>query len=171
MSHILGIDVSTAIVGISILDRISGNLALLDHIELSKLPDIYEKSDLVNKYLIELNKKYSIEYVYIEEALQRFRQGASSARTISILNKFNGIVTYLSYKAFNVKPEHILAPHARKVCGVIITKKEKKLKGAKQITFEYVKNELNDKFILQYKRTGKMKDWMKLFSLQLEKGR
>ena len=43
MSHILGIDVSTAIVGISILDRISGNLALLDHIELSKLPDIYEK--------------------------------------------------------------------------------------------------------------------------------
>ena len=49
--------------------------------------------------------------------------GFSSAKTLSTLASFNGIVSWLCYELWGRQPEYISAPSARKTCGV--PKKEK----------------------------------------------
>jgi hypothetical protein len=51
--------------------------------------------------------------------------GRSSSHTISTLTKFNGIVSWLCYEEFGIKPEYIPAISARKKCGITIKKGEK----------------------------------------------
>jgi hypothetical protein len=51
-----------------------------------------------------------------------FRSGFSSAKTLSTLSSFNGVVTYLCYRELGIKAEHISASSARKSCGIVIPK-------------------------------------------------
>tara|TARA_Y100000310_G_C20439040_1_gene695147 strand:+ start:225 stop:770 length:546 start_codon:yes stop_codon:yes gene_type:complete len=157
---ILGLDISTSCTGVCVLDN-ERNLVLLDHIRLDNIKTgFYDKANFVKRFLQELKKKYDIKEIYAEESLMRFRRGKSSAKVLSTLNKFNGVVSYIAYEIFDVIPIHILAPHARKIVGITITKKEKKERGIKPIILEYVKAELSDKLVLAYKRTGKIKDYI-----------
>ena len=56
----------------------------------------------------------------MEQSLQSFRSGFSSAKTLSTLSRFNGIVSWNCYKAFDIRPEMIAASSARKLAGVNI---------------------------------------------------
>jgi hypothetical protein len=157
---ILGLDISTSCTGICILDN-AGDLILLDHIRLDNIKTgFYGKANFVKARLADLKKKHDIKHIYAEESLMRFRRGFSSAKVLSILNKFNGVVSYISHETFDVEPIHILAPHARKTVGMIVTKQLKKKLGMKPIVMNHVQAELGDKLVIEYKRTGKVKDYI-----------
>ena len=81
-----------------------------------KFPTLFSKALEIREQLSGLD--YPIDYVYIESALSMFAMGRSSASTISLLTKFNGIVSWLCYETFGVEPEYIPAVSARKKCGI-----------------------------------------------------
>ena len=157
---ILGLDISTSCTGISVLDN-KGNILLFDHVLLAKeKKDLYHKANIVKEFLNDLNKKFDIKYIFIEECLLRFRLGKSSIHTLMTLAKFNGVVGYICEDVFNIKPEYIPATHARKMCGISITKEEKKVKSIKQIILDKLQDKLQDKLVIDYTRNGNPKTYM-----------
>ena len=87
---ILGLDISTSCIGWSLLDS-EGGLIKLGYIMLDKEKDLFCKAQRASEDIAMINQQHNITNVFIEENLQSFRSGFSSARTLSTLAKFNGI--------------------------------------------------------------------------------
>lgn len=118
---ILGLDVSTSSTGWAVLDQ-SGNLVEMGSFKLTKYEDLFDKARAVRDGLLELRVKYSISKISIEEPLQGFRRGMSSAHTLLTLARFNGIVSWLAFDVFNVKPIFFDSSTARRGLGIRIDK-------------------------------------------------
>jgi len=138
----IGLDISTSIIGVSFLDN-KGNLVDLQNINLKKINCIFEKSNFVKKYFDRVFDDFefseSVE-IFIEEPFQSFSKGFSSAKTISQLNKINGIVSYICYTRFNVKPVYINVNSARKILQIKIDKKQK---NTKEQVLDWVKTQIS----------------------------
>ena len=117
---ILGLDISTSCTGVTILDY-TGTV-VLNTCWKFKEDDSFDKLDAAKKYIRELKNKYPITEIYIEESLQAFRPGFSSAKTILSLAKFNGILSWMLWEEFNIKPNYIGSTSARKLCGIKVIK-------------------------------------------------
>lgn len=133
---ILGLDASTSTVGISLINE--STPLIIDAVELSSLNySLYEKSDLITERLKTIANEYIyIDHIAIEEPLQVFSKGKSSAGTLSTLQQWNGMVQLISRQIWNVNPTLINCSHARKVCGIPINRASDK--SAKQQTFEWI---------------------------------
>jgi len=149
----LGLDISTSCTGICILDQ-DLNLIVLDNIRLDKCADFFEKCTEVKKYLDRLNKEHVIQNIFIEQDLQAFRPGLSSAATINTLARFNGAVTFMAYQAFRERPNLINVTKARSAVGLKINHKDKS-KSTKDKVFEWVSGEIQ--FDWPKKKTGSVK--------------
>lgn len=119
---ILGLDISTSNVGFCILDA-EGTLIAAKAVSFSKNKTIFQKALEVREELQALKSKYAIKDVLIEENLQAFRPGFSSAKTIVTLARFNGIVTFLCSEVFEIDPEFMNVNSARKSVGLKIDRK------------------------------------------------
>lgn len=176
MHLVLGLDVSTACVGVCVVDAHvepdmkGSNVVLLAHIDFKGCDTLWEKADVVSKFLastpvsVQLALSTAahpfIHTVCIEEPLMGFRTGMSSAATISTLMKFNGIVSYMSRAVFKFDPEYVSAAHARKLCGVKVQRVSKCGKSGKQQVFEHMcKNDLQHVTWPNKKRSAKVVDW------------
>lgn len=127
MTIILGLDVSTSVTGICIIDSDRFNdsgdhILLLDRIEFKKCKTLWDKADVVSESLKTLLSDHVVSRVVLEEPLMGFRTGMSSAQTITTLMRFNGIVSYIARGIFNAEPEYIPSPTARKLCGIKLQK-------------------------------------------------
>jgi hypothetical protein len=137
MKHFLGLDVSTSVVGVTILDE-DFNIILMTHINLGKLKDFWTKVDYVHLELQKILDKYDIDEILIEEPANRFSAGKSSSHTINTLIKFNALVSWKIREEIKV-PEYITAAEARKMCGMVLHRVSKvgiphKLQVFNQIT-------------------------------------
>jgi len=148
---ILGLDISTSITGYTVLDY-EGNILACSHIDLRKEKNFFKKIQIVNSRLEEINDEYSIEQVYVEQSLQSFRSGFSSAQTLSLLSKINGIVSWLCYNMFYGEPKYLAATSARKLCGIKVSRGQK----AKAVSLQFVVDSVPD-FEVQYTRHGNPK--------------
>jgi len=145
---ILGLDISTSITGYTILDH-EGNILTCDHIDLRKEKNFFKKVRIIDSRLETLNDAYQIEQVYIEQSLQSFRSGFSSAQTLSLLSKINGIVSWICYNMFGHDPNYLAATSARKVCGIKVPKGQK----AKAVSLQFVVDTVPS-FEIQYTKHG-----------------
>jgi hypothetical protein len=119
---ILGLDISTSITGYTILDgQTILECGMLD-LRKSKYTDFFDKSVAASVLLSELKQKYKIEKIFIEETINVMGKGKSSAHTIMTLNRFNGILSWLCYQIFDIKPQYIACRQARKMLGILIPK-------------------------------------------------
>ncbi len=148
---ILGLDISTSITGYTILDN-DGNIVVCDHIDLRKEKNFFQKASQIEGTLNELRSRYFIEQVYIEQSLQSFRSGFSSAQTLSLLSKINGIVSWICYNIFGSEPQYFAATSARKLCGIKVPKGQK----AKAVSLQFVVDNVPG-FEVQYTRHGNPK--------------
>ena len=78
-----------------------------------------------------------------------FMKGKSSAKTLSTLMTFNGIVSWLIYELFEIEPEYIAATSARKQCGIKVKRGEK----AKEVVLKHVL-EHEPAFKIEYTKHG-----------------
>jgi Holliday junction resolvasome RuvABC endonuclease subunit len=114
---ILGLDVSTATVGYTILSN-DGALVEINYISLSKTKGLTTKGFAFREALRKIiNKHKDIDAVYIEEYFQKFARGMSSARTITLLSAFNGIVQFICEDELKVKPELLSVSRCRSLAG------------------------------------------------------
>ena len=121
---ILGLDISTSIVGWSLLSLESSEFSL-GYLPLASSGDIYDKARDVRELLRKLHQEHTITAIYVEEDLQRFRMGMSSAKTLATLTRFNGVVCQIAHEETEHKPERINVNAARKLAGVKYDKKDK----------------------------------------------
>lgn len=148
---ILGLDISTSCTGITVIDK--NGVVLLNTYWKFKQVSMFRKLEFVREEIKKLKKKYSIEKVCIEESLQSFRSGFSSAKTLSTLSKFNGTVSWLIYEILGIEPAYVSAATARKRCGIKIEKG----KRAKECVMQHML-ENETWFQVEYKKTGKIKE-------------
>jgi len=139
--RILGLDISTGIVGWCVLDTLDASFVELGHIDLRKTKDFWQKVDVAIIALHDCVKQHNVTKVFIEESLQRFRSGFSSAHTLSTLAKMNGLLSYAARNLVHSDPVYFSAVSARKQCGITIIRKSSLT--AKQQTFNWVTQNLN----------------------------
>ena len=142
----VGLDISTSIIGVCFLDK-NEQVILLDYINLKKEKSIFTKSNIAKNRLTEYKEKYMFEeacLISIEEAFQSFSKGFSSAKTLSKLNRFNGIVSYLVFETFNIEPVYINVNSARKNLQIKINKKLNI--STKEQIFTWAKEKINTDF-------------------------
>ena len=149
---LLGLDISTSITGYTLLDE--DDVILNGAWDTRKYKDFFKKAEFVSEGLREIYAQYGkeIEAVYIEQSLQSFRSGFSSAKTISTLARFNGIVSWLVFDQLQIKPEYIAATSARKLCGIKIPRGEK----AKPVVLKFLLDS-EPQFTIEYTRQGNPK--------------
>jgi len=121
---ILGLDISTSVIGVCVLNEKS--LRKIDFLNLEKSKNIFQKAEKFKEYLLNLKKEVNITQVGIEENLQAFRPGLSSAKTIVTLARFNGICSYIAQEIFNKEPIFVNVNSARKKLGIKIDRKSSK---------------------------------------------
>ena len=81
-----------------------------------------------------------------------FMKGRSSAKTLSALMTFNGIVSWLVYEMFEIEPQYIAATSARKKAGIRVKRGQK----AKEVVLKYlIDNE--PAFKVEYTKHGNPK--------------
>ena len=162
---VLGIDISTSITGFAVAG--DGQLLHYSSIDLRKYKGPFDKANALKEYIEDLFENYQLDQegsqgwgesthpitsIYIEQPLHMFMRGKSSAKTLSTLMTFNGIVSWLVYELFEIEPQYIAATSARKHCGIKVKRGEK----AKEVVLKHLLD--NEKaFKIEYTKFGNPK--------------
>ena len=164
---ILGVDVSTSITGFAVVS--DGQLLYYDSIDLRRHKNIFDKTIAIKEKILDLyemyqlnnddsalagfgDSKYPIKHIYVEQPFTFFNSGGSSAKTMAALQKFNGIVSWLLFEVFEIRPEYIGATSARKQVGIKVPRGQK----AKQVVLEHLLD-TEPAFTIEYTRHGNPK--------------
>ena len=162
---ILGIDISTSITGFAVVAE--EQLLFYDSIDLRKYKGVFAKTVAIKEKLIDLYEMYQcnnddeitlgpsdypIEHIYIEQSLHMFMGGKSSAKTLSTLTRFNGIVSWLVYELFENEPKFIGASSARKQAGIKVPRGQE----AKQVVLQHLLDN-EPAFKIEYTKHGNPK--------------
>ena len=155
-NKILGLDISTSITGASIIqsNKIIENL-FWDTRNKRKFPSLYEKAVFIKKDLQAIRERHNISHIFVEQSLQSFRTGFSSAKTLSTLSRFNGMISWSCFETFGLHPQMIAASSARKTAGVQIRRGE----NAKEKVIQYVLDNY-PKITIEYTKHGNPKPGM-----------
>tara|TARA_R110002020_G_scaffold14313_5_gene50831 strand:- start:9125 stop:9649 length:525 start_codon:yes stop_codon:yes gene_type:complete len=148
---ILGLDISTSITGATVIDN-KGNVVMCEAWDTRKIKNFFQKAATIRTRLLDTKIEYPITKIVIEQSLQMFRPGFSSAKTLTTLSKFNGVVSWMCYRITGIEPEYISAPTARKACGIKIERGKK----AKELVLQHVLDNVPD-FEVQYTRSNNPK--------------
>ena len=82
-----------------------------------------------------------------------FRRGGSTAKTMSVLQRFNGIVSWLCYKILKLEPRYITPISARSRCGIKVPRGKK----AKEVVMEHFVE--TKEFPIEYTRYGNVQKY------------
>jgi Holliday junction resolvasome RuvABC endonuclease subunit len=149
---ILGLDISTSVVGVSVIDN--QELILSTHWDISKVETLFAKAEFIGAELWQVRNKYNIQHVFIETALKKFIPGRSRADTIMKLAKFNGIVSWMCYESFGLEPTYINVNSARSLYGLSFARGIKGPKRKKMVVEAVIEREKNA-FTYEMARGGK----------------
>ena len=160
---ILGIDISTSITGFAIVA--DDNMLYYDSVDLRKYKNFFEKAEVIKNKLMDIFEAYQcdndrlvgeslypIEHIYIEQSLQMFMAGKSSAKTLSTLQRFNGVVSWMLYDLFEIEPKYISASSARKNAGIKVPRGIK----AKEVVLQFMLDN-EPAFRVEYTKHGNPK--------------
>tara|TARA_R110000824_G_scaffold325082_1_gene512013 strand:+ start:60 stop:590 length:531 start_codon:yes stop_codon:yes gene_type:complete len=145
---ILGLDISTSITGATVIDD-KGNVIVCEAWDTRKYKNFFEKAAYIRNKLVDTKIKFPITKIVIEQSLQMFRAGFSSAKTLTTLSKFNGAVSWMCYHVMGLEPEYVSATTARKNVGISVKRGQK----AKAVVMQFVLDN-EPQFDVQYTRHG-----------------
>jgi Holliday junction resolvasome RuvABC endonuclease subunit len=134
---LLSLDISTSCTGWCVFN-VQNDLEGYGFINLSKHKGLYEKASKVKAELLNMLIRYNIQEVAVEENLQAFRPGLSSAKTLMTLAQFNGVVRWLCHSELNVPVYALNVNAARKSVGLKIDRKS--TRKTKDQVYDWVSN-------------------------------
>lgn len=167
MDVVLGLDVSTAVVGWTVLPVGCPNLTYplaRGHWNLTKIKGLWSKLDVVRAQLRAMSSTIAsggdvVTALYVEEPLKKFRRGGSSANTMSLLARMNAVTSFLAREEFSVEPLYIDATEARRAIGVtLLSRKKSGGVGQKEQTFSFLCSNVFASEVWPLKRSGAPKD-------------
>lgn len=128
IEYFLGLDISTAITGFSIIDS-NKKIILMGHISLQDMDpeDLFEKTDVtVDAIISNIPAEIKISKVFVEAPAKVFKAGFSTADVIITLAKMNALVSYVVHKKMGVPVISVNVSRARSAIGYKINKKDKR---------------------------------------------
>lgn len=134
---LLSLDISTSCTGYCVFDE--HELKEIGYISLKKHKGLYEKASRIKEKLAEIKKRFKITDIAVEENLQSFRPGLSSAKTLMTLAQFNGVTRWICYELFKISAVSINVNSARKAVKLRIDRKSSK--KTKEQVYEWVAKE------------------------------
>ena len=81
-----------------------------------------------------------------------FKSGGSTAKTMSSLQNFNGMVSWICCDVFSVEPEYFTAAESRKIVGIKVPRGQ----NSKLESFKFVVDN-EPSFIVEYTKKGNLK--------------
>lgn len=163
---VLGLDISTSNVGLCLIDSDrsqSNRVVFAAGYPISKVKGLYAKSGAVQTAFLQVSRAHDVDVVVVEEPLEAFRKGMSSAHTIAQLNRFNGIVSFLARTVFDKPVVLCNAVEARRNVGIRLDKKSEI--GTKDQVFSWVRSrpemhnfEWPTKILKSGPRSGELKE-------------
>ena len=151
---ILGLDISSTMIGVAVIDEDSKQLVHSTGWDLSKIETSYEKYELIGAELCTLRGDYGVKHVFVETALKRFVPGRSRADTIIKLAKFNGVVSWLCYDVLMLEPTFINVNTARSLYGLSFPRSTKGPQRKKMVIEAVIEKE-KTAFSYEMARGGK----------------
>ena len=149
---ILGIDISTSKIGISIIDY-NENLILSELIKMKSSDSLEVRAKIFDKKMIEIRGNYEIKHIFIEQPFMAFSGGKTTAVTMAKLQRFNGMCCYAVYDLYGFSASLIQANKARGLVELKIKRGDNtKLKVIEWVSEKYPKD-----FIVEYTRHGNPK--------------
>ena len=151
---VLGLDISTRMTGATILDG-AGKMMYnesWDTRNKNKFPDHFHKARFVKEKIREIASQFSVTNVFIEKPFMFFNSGGSTAKTMSSLQTFNGMVSWICSDILLVDPIYFTAAAARKSAGITIRRGE----NSKQKVLDFVVDN-QPAFVVSYTNKGNLK--------------
>ena len=149
---ILGLDVSTTRIGWAVIND-KQELVDSDFYKTDKKMGLEERAeDFLSNVLRPLSIVHEIHEVRVEEPFSMFSGGKTTARTMSSLQRFNGMISLLVLQMFDSPPTMVGATTARSRCGIKVPRGTK----AKVVVLKWVDDKF-DKFIMEHTRHGNPK--------------
>lgn len=149
---ILGIDVSTSKIGYCVIDE-DQNLIEVNFRKLKEETLEDRAYEFFRTELSRIRKTYKITHVRIEEPFSMFAGGKTTAGTMSKLQRFNGMISILSYVCFEMVPTLVPSRTARSKCGIKIKRGE----NTKLKVINWVAGRFPGDFVIEYTRHGNPK--------------
>tara|TARA_R110000822_G_scaffold299298_1_gene422262 strand:- start:1139 stop:1642 length:504 start_codon:yes stop_codon:yes gene_type:complete len=149
---ILGLDVSTSKIGYCVIDE-NQNLIEVSFKKLKEETLEDRAYEFFHKELTRIKKTYNITHVRIEEPFSMFAGGKTTAGTMSKLQRFNGMISILSFICFEMVPTMVPSRSARSKCGIKIPRGE----NTKKKIIEWVEQRYPKDFTVVLTRHGNPK--------------
>ena len=140
--RVLGLDISTSCTGWCIMDANDGNITnvSIGAIKLEKIESTFSKAQAVRDFLLSI-KQQGVDSIFIEENLQSFSSGLSSAQTLVNLARFNGIVSFIAEDTLQISPIFLNVSSARKQLGLKTIKETISGIPLKEQVYDWVKRD------------------------------
>jgi Holliday junction resolvasome RuvABC endonuclease subunit len=141
---ILGLDISSSVIGWAIIEKKDDSLNLLKYGNIKPLKsskgNMTERLNDAFEKIKDLVEKEDFDDIAVEQYANKFSKGRSSARTIIVLSSFNEICCLACYKAKNITPTKISPATIRKNVGKYFGKKI----VSKEDAFEVITENFNN---------------------------
>ena len=149
---ILGLDVSTNRTGWAIIND-KQELVDSDFYKTKPKTPLEERATALKDNVLEpIMKLHDITEIRIEEPFMMFSGGKTTARTMSSLQRFNGMVSLIAHQLLGKPPTLVGATTARSRCGIKVPRGTK----AKQVVMMFCASQY-DNFIMEYTKHGNPK--------------
>jgi hypothetical protein len=164
---ILGLDISTSKIGVALINN-SNDILVFDFVKFDKSKSLEERAKSFSEYIEKIINEYGIfnnnhhdeigqgiKKILVEEPFVSF-QGGSSAKTVSVLQRYNGMCCYVIYNLTGIIPDLLNPNIVRSKLNIKIPRGTKKKSDKKKPIIEYVK--LNyPKINIEYTNQGNVK--------------
>ena len=145
MKCVLGLDISSSVIGIAIISGESEPEVILytSSIDMRKIDCEYKKCDIAREALQKIKEKFEITDIFIEMAFKSFAGGKSSADTVAKLTRTNGQMSLVVRDVFDIIPALLDVNISRKNLKIhTISEKKHPLKlSVKVQVFEWLKQQ------------------------------
>ena len=149
---ILGLDVSTNRTGWAIIND-KQELVDSDFYKTKPKTPLEERAMALKENVLEpILKLHDITEIRIEEPFMMVSGGKTTARTMSSLQRFNGMVSLIAHQLLKKPPTLVGATTARSRCGIKVPRGTK----AKQMVMMFCASQY-DNFIMEYTKHGNPK--------------
>ena len=118
-TYILGIDISTSIVGFAVMTA-DYNLIAYDKLKFKKGLTLEQKAEYFKNKVKHFDSYYCITEVFVEQPAMMFGRGRTTANTMAKLQRFNGMCCYAIYDLLQVQAAMIHSNSARKKMNISI---------------------------------------------------
>lgn len=137
-NYILGLDISTSVIGMAIMDK-DFKLVTYRNLKMDSKDDLEIRAWQFKEIVKELFLTYSFKAVFVEEPAMMFGSGKTTAQTMSKLQRFNGMCCYAVYSETLLVPQLVHPSSARKKMNISVPRivKNKKEFIIKEVEKKY----------------------------------